>query len=309
MLLNAFRSPVFMAVVQIQIFFSLKCEAFAPANSFGKHGTTSFVSTPSLLKPTKVNHSMRSMMTVSPFIDLLQSSSVTIADAIDAISDVATATVSAGSDPDTVAAAVEGADASSPESLVQRSYYTILGLYLLSFPGLWSTIKRSTTAKVKRKSYVSPGVGVENGKNMTQQAAEIMAYMKANNYEVVDRQSEVITFRGIVARSSSQAFFLTFCTALGMASLALVLQIQFQDLTLPVIGTPNWFYLVLLSPYAGLFYWKSGDRVDDIQVKLSCNDDESENEVAVEGNDEEIDRMWRALQLTEKGMVKVEAII
>ena len=53
--------------------------------------------------------------------------------------------------------------------------------------------------------------------------------MKAKNYEVADA-GEVITFRGVVARSTSQAFFLTFCTALGLASLALVLQIQFNEL-------------------------------------------------------------------------------
>lgn len=34
-----------------------------------------------------------------------------------------------------------------------------------------------------------------------------------------------------------------------------------------------------------------------------------ENEVTIEGNDEELDRMWRALELTEKGMVKVEGIL
>lgn len=53
--------------------------------------------------------------------------------------------------------------------------------------------------------------------------------MKANNYEVVEA-GEVITFQGLVKRSASQAYFLVFCTLLGMASLALVLQIQFQDL-------------------------------------------------------------------------------
>ena len=40
-------------------------------------------------------------------------------------------------------------------SYSKYSYYTVLGLYLLSFPGLWSTIKRSTKAKVKRKTYVT----------------------------------------------------------------------------------------------------------------------------------------------------------
>jgi len=40
-------------------------------------------------------------------------------------------------------------------SYSRASYYTILALYLSSFPGLWSTIKRSTSAKVKRKTYVT----------------------------------------------------------------------------------------------------------------------------------------------------------
>jgi hypothetical protein len=40
-------------------------------------------------------------------------------------------------------------------SYSRASYYTILGLYLTSFPGLWSTIKRSTSAKVKRKTFVT----------------------------------------------------------------------------------------------------------------------------------------------------------
>lgn len=116
-------------------------------------------------------------------------------------------------------------------SYSRASYYVILGLYLTSFPGLWSVIKRSTSAKVKRKTYVSKGEKTNdgNGKALREQAGEIMAYMKANNYEVVDA-GETITFRGIVQRSTSQAFFLVFCAAVGLASLALVLQIQFQNL-------------------------------------------------------------------------------
>jgi len=193
-------------------------------------------------------------------------------------------------------------------SYSKASYYTVLGLYVMSFPGIWSQIKRSTKAKVKRKTYISDGEASDGGKDLRQQAGEIMAYMKANNYEVVEA-GEVITFRGLVQRSASQAYFLVFCTLLGMASLALVLQIQFQDLVLPLIGKPNWFYLCLLSPYAGIYYWQAGDRVDDFKVKLASNDDETENEVTMEGNDEELERMWRALELREKGMVKVEGLL
>jgi Cofactor assembly of complex C subunit B len=134
------------------------------------------------------------------------------------------------------------------------------------------------------------------------------ADMKANNYEVVDAGA-TITFRGIVSRSLSQAFFLTFCTALGLLSLALVLQIQFVDLELPGVGKPNWFLLSFLSPYAGLYYWGSGDRVDTCQVKLSTNTDETENEIVVQGSEEELERMWRTLEWREKGMVKVEGLL
>lgn len=60
-------------------------------------------------------------------------------------------------------------------SYSRASYYTILGLYLSSFPGLWSTIKRSTSAKVKRKTYVTPGEKSNGGKGLRDQAGEIMA--------------------------------------------------------------------------------------------------------------------------------------
>jgi hypothetical protein len=191
----------------------------------------------------------------------------------------------------------------------KASYYTVLGLYALSFPGLWSIIKRSTKAKVKRKEFVTAGEkATPEGITLRQQAGEIMAYMKANNYDVIEA-GETITFRGIVSRSLSQAFFLTFCTALGMLSLALVLQIQFHDLELPVIGEPNWYVLALLSPYAGVYYWKSGDRTDDCEVKLATNDEETENEIIVQGSDEEVERMWRTLGWQEKGMVYVPGLL
>jgi hypothetical protein len=64
-------------------------------------------------------------------------------------------------------------------SYSKASYYTVLALYIMSFPGLWSQIKRSTTAKVKRKTYVSPGENSNNGgKDLRQQAGEIMACKK-----------------------------------------------------------------------------------------------------------------------------------
>ena len=77
---------------------------------------------------------------------------------------------------------------------------------------------------------------------------------------------------------------------------------------LPGIGKPNWYFLTLVSPYAGIYYWQSGDRVDDIEVKLLANDDETENEITVRGSEEEIERMWRTLEGSEKGRVKVAGV-
>ena len=81
----------------------------------------------------------------------------------------------------TVAAdAVEGPPEAGGVSYSKASYYTILGLYLLSFPGLWSTVKRSTTAKVKRKTFVTKGekASTGSGKSLREEAGGIMACKK-----------------------------------------------------------------------------------------------------------------------------------
>ena len=78
---------------------------------------------------------------------------------------------------------------------------------------------------------------------------------------------------------------------------------------LPVIGKPNWYLLSLLSPYAGIYYWQSGDREDECSFKLVADDDEKENSISVLGPEEEIERMWRQLEWQEKGMVKVEGLL
>lgn len=273
--------------------------AFAPSTYARRRTPATKLSM--MIDPTAAIQSTAALLPTLSVSDAVLETASTASAAIDAVSRSGLDT------PDLVDAA-----SSIPESggvgYSKASYYTTLGLYALSFPGIWSQVKRSTKAKIKRKTFVSDGEASKEGKDLRQQAGEIMAYMKANNYEVLEA-GETITFRGLVQKSISQACFLTFCTALAMASLALVLQIQFQDLTLPGIGSPNWFYLVLLSPYAGLYYWRSGDRIDDVKVKLASSDDDMENEVTIEGDDEELERMWRTLDLREKGMVKVEGLL
>ena len=78
-----------------------------------------------------------------------------VSDAADAVSTAVDAVASVSSQ-DAVAEAASSVtqpDGFSP-SYSKASYYTTLALYAASFPGLWSQVKRSTKAKIKRKTYV-----------------------------------------------------------------------------------------------------------------------------------------------------------
>jgi len=46
----------------------------------------------------------------------------------------------------------------------------------------------------------------------------------------------------------------------GLASTALVLSIAAP------FGGSNWYYLCLLSPLSGLYYWQRGTRNEEVQV-------------------------------------------
>ena len=95
-----------------------------------------------------------------------------------------------------------------------------------------------------------------------------------------------VSFRGPVARSASQAFFLTFCAGIALVSLVLVFQIKFQELVLPGVGQTNYFVLTLLAPCSSVCYRKSGDRVDEIKVKLASDNKENLHDVVIEANEQ-----------------------
>ena len=115
---------------------------------------------------------------------------------------------------------------------------------------------------------------------------------------------EEITFRGSIAASKSQAFFLTFVTLVSLLSLALVLQIQ-----VPSVGN-YWFLICLVSPYAGVFYWGQASENEDreFKVKLTANDDETETLMVLRGGKEDVERMEREMDLRQQGMVKVTGL-
>ena len=198
--------------------------------------------------------------------------------------------------PTSMGLAVEGETGYSSLSL----YFT-LALYVLTLPGLYSLITRSVKTKLVQKTYDIPGPANPTSKSTRQNAAEIMAYFKAMNYEVASAD-ETIIFKGILGKSKSQAYFLSFCTFMGLGSLALVLSVIFQDL-----GSKPYF-LTLLSPYAGIYYWNNANREDEVKIKMETSDDEQITSIVAQGGKEDLERFSKALELPERGKVYVKGI-
>ncbi|ESW23710.1 hypothetical protein PHAVU_004G069700 [Phaseolus vulgaris] len=177
------------------------------------------------------------------------------------------------------------------------SYYTSLGLFVISVPGLWSLIKRSVKSKIVQKTFIGEG----EKKAPNQVAGEILSFFTRNNFAVTDR-GETITFEGQMVPSRGQAALLTFCTCISLASVALVLTITFPD-----IGN-NWFLITILSPLAGVYYWTRASRKEQIKVKIIVADDGKLSEIVAQGDDQQVEQMRKELKFSEKGMVYVKGV-
>eukprot|EP01041_Mallomonas_annulata_P009406 gene9406-19514_t len=181
------------------------------------------------------------------------------------------------------------------------SLYFTLALYVLTLPGLFSLVTRAVKVKEVQKFYDIPGPENPTARPLKQTAAEIMAYFKALNYEVAVTE-EVITFKGIMGRSTSQAYFLTFCTFVGLGSLGLVLSI-----VLPDLGSKA-YLLTLLSPYAGIYYWNNAQREDTVKIKMETADDGQTTSIIAQGGKEDLERFSKTLLLPERGKVYVKGM-
>ncbi|KAL3158328.1 hypothetical protein ABBQ38_010570 [Trebouxia sp. C0009 RCD-2024] len=198
-------------------------------------------------------------------------------------------------------AQAEGTDFSQG-SFSKESYYVTLGLFVLSVPGLWSQIKRAPKAKRVRKTFETKGPKEEGSLPLDQRARQIFAYFKKYNYDVKDT-GDVIRFTGNYKASRGQAAALTFYVFMGLGSTALVLSIAAP------FGGSYWYALTALSPLAGIYYWQKGSRIEEFAVKMVTADDDSTTDIVVEGDQEEVTRMSKELQLVEKGKVYVKGLL
>jgi hypothetical protein len=236
------------------------------------------------------------------------SSATPFAASVLAAAAAAAAATGLASPPAASAAAAEAAatlGASNPfEGVQANSLYVTLALFLMSVPGIWSQVKRAPKSKIKRitfevagpKSVASPPVALDD------HARAVFRYFKRYNYEVVST-GEVITFSGVYAADRGQAAAVTLYTFFGLGSVALVLATLFPD-----VGA-TWYGLTALSPLAAVYYFRNGERREEVRVKMVASDDEATADVVVEGDADEIERLSRELGFTEKGKVRVRGLL
>ena len=75
-------------------------------------------------------------------------------------------------------------------------------------------------------------------------------------------------------------------------------------------GLGNFWYLSCLgSPVDGKFYLDNAERTDQITVKIITEDDEMTADVIIQGDEEEVIRFQKTLDMREKGMVYVKGIL
>eukprot|EP00471_Norrisiella_sphaerica_P001512 CAMPEP_0184481212 /NCGR_PEP_ID=MMETSP0113_2-20130426/2751_1 /TAXON_ID=91329 /ORGANISM="Norrisiella sphaerica, Strain BC52" /LENGTH=308 /DNA_ID=CAMNT_0026860187 /DNA_START=29 /DNA_END=955 /DNA_ORIENTATION=- len=198
--------------------------------------------------------------------------------------------------------ALAASDALGPSGEIPKAAYPALGLFVLAFPGVWSQIKRAPKANVKRATFEVAGPSAPNGVETDTIAKKLFGYMLKYNYAVKDR-GQVITFAGKYASDKGQAAFITAFTFLSMLSLGLVLSTIFPDK-----GGNAWYLLALLSPAAGNFVLKNGEREELFRIKMATTEDGMRTDIFVEGDIEEIERMQNELGLKQKGKVKVKGV-
>lgn len=91
---------------------------------------------------------------------------------------------------------------------------------------------------------------------------------RAYRIAAVDRETEIVTFEGLVRPSVFLALLLTGLAAIGGMCLALVLSMLFPD-----IGQ-LFLLLLLIAPIAGWFYWQGSARIEQVRLKVEAPEGE-----------------------------------
>jgi hypothetical protein len=225
-------------------------------------------------------------------------------------------TAASAAAPGAASAAADVVGSNPFEGVQANSLYVTLALFLMSVPGIWSQVKRAPKSKIKRVTFQVPGpkfaafaaaeapeaLEGQPARELDDTARMVFRHFKRYNYEVASA-GEVITFAGVYAADRGQAAAVTLYTFFGLGSIALVLATLW-----PSVGGA-WYLLTAASPLAAVYYFRNGERREEVRVKMVASDDERTADVVVEGDADEIERMAKELGFVEKGKVRVKGIL
>lgn len=99
-------------------------------------------------------------------------------------------------------------------------------------------------------------------------SSQLKDYFCQRRYQVVgfEPESQRVTFEGNVRASWFLAIFLSLLAAVGFLCIALVLATLIPSLSQALMA------LVLLSPLAGVFYWKQANRREQVSLTVEADD-------------------------------------
>ena len=117
-------------------------------------------------------------------------------------------------------------------------------------------------------------------------------YFGERSYRVaaLDATNNQVTFEGVVRPSVFLAVFLSLLASIGVLCLALVLWMVLPD------WTNFGFGLLLLSPLAGVFYWRGAERSEQVFLKVESNA-ANQSVIVVRGHRDELAELQRSLEL------------
>jgi hypothetical protein len=144
-----------------------------------------------------------------------------------------------------------------------------LVLTVLLMVGLFFFIRASTKDRTQQVTLISeqPEDSLLN---------QLRQYFGQRAYRVaaIDAAANQVTFEGKVRPSLFLAVFLSALAAVGMLCLMLVLSMVLPNWSMLWIG------LLLLSPLAGVFYWRGAERVEQVSLTIGTLSSEGTPRVA-----------------------------
>jgi len=140
-------------------------------------------------------------------------------------------------------------------TMQETNTISILVLTLLMMVGLFFFLRASAKDRTEEAQ-------LEFSVPPAQLRSNLQAYLENRAYRLVD-ENDALVFEGIVAPSRFLAFFLSLLAFLGLTCLSLVLATL-----LPKVGN---ILLVfpLLSPVAGLYYWRRAGRSEQVTARIA----------------------------------------